>query len=330
MCVILFSPKGVEAPTEEQIKKAFARNPDGSGFAYCDNHGKVKFEKGFMCVEDLLNRLKPLEQWTNTNLAIHFRIGTAGKNDAKTCHPFPISNKFKDLQQLKGEGPVLFHNGILDKGGLADPMSSDTQDFVIAYSPMFAKYNKSKVRDSFIEDAVTGSRLLVMFDNNKVKMYGKWEKSGDGKLLVSNKLWEQEHYYSYPTYSWSGWYGRDYDTAKPATQTTTTTTQPSLTEQEIDDAFNITSSTSSPSTKSSIITPDDIAAEIKAEADKMWDKLKQEKFLWVDDYAVFEEMLDSCDELSSSYFIKDGLYYFYDDADMYIYEATKEDFPYYQ
>ena len=172
MCVIALSPKGVKAPTEEQIKKMFSKNPDGAGFAYCDkhDHDKVKFEKGFMTVEALLDRLDPLEQWTDTTLAIHFRIGTAGKNDEKTCHPFRISNKFKDLQQLSGEGPVLFHNGVLAQGGLADPLSSDTQDFVIAYAPLFEKYNKSKTRDAFIEDAVAGSRVLVMYDGNKIKM----------------------------------------------------------------------------------------------------------------------------------------------------------------
>ena len=134
MCVILLSEKGKDAPTEEQIKQAFRRNPDGAGFAYCDKSdgNKVKWEKGFMTVDSLLERLEPLEQWKDTTLAIHFRIGTAGKNDKATCHPFPISTVFGDLRKTSGEGAVLFHNGVLNTGGWADPLSSDTQDFVIA------------------------------------------------------------------------------------------------------------------------------------------------------------------------------------------------------
>ena len=34
MCVIVFSPKGVAPPTDEQIKKMWEHNPDGAGYAY--------------------------------------------------------------------------------------------------------------------------------------------------------------------------------------------------------------------------------------------------------------------------------------------------------
>ena len=34
MCVIVFSPKGVDIPTEEQIKTMWEANPDGAGYAY--------------------------------------------------------------------------------------------------------------------------------------------------------------------------------------------------------------------------------------------------------------------------------------------------------
>lgn len=296
MCVILFSEKGKAAPTEEQIRKAFIKNPDGAGFAYCDKHGKVQFEKGFMSVGDLLERLKPLEQWTDTNLAIHFRIGTAGKNDAKTCHPFRISNKFKDLQQLKGEGPVLFHNGVLDKGGLADPLSSDTQDFVIAYAPLFYKYNKSRTRDAFIENAVTGSRVLVMYDNNKVKMYGKWEKSDEGDLLVSNKYWETSHYYNYGAYS--DWYGYGYDyepIPKPETKPTT----------------------QAKGTLGSALVP-----YAKAEIDEQWKKLEKDKFIWFDDLDMLDALLDSADEIEGDYVLKNGKTYIFSEEEMCAWDAT--------
>lgn len=287
MCVILFSEKGKAAPTEEQIRKAYVKNPDGAGFAYCDKHGKVQFEKGFMTVGALLERLRPLSQWTDTNLAIHFRIGTAGKNDAKTCHPFRISNKFKDLQQLKGEGPVLFHNGVLDKGGLADPLSSDTQDFVIAYAPLLYKYNKSRTRDAFIENAVTGSRVLVMYDNNKVKMYGKWEKSDEGELLVSNKYWETSYYYNYGAYG--GWYDHYY---KPATPTKTTTP------------------TTSTTTGSSLVP------YTKAEINEQWKKLEKEKFIWFNDLDLLDAMLDSADEIDGDYVVKNGNTYVFSEDEM--------------
>lgn len=201
MCVIAFSPKGTDIPSEQQIRQMWNHNPDGAGYAYVNKKGKVVYRKGFMTLAGLMADLEVPERFKNTNFALHFRIGTSGKNDQATCHPFPISNCFGDLRQTSGEADsVLFHNGILSKGGIVSPLASDTQDFVIAMYPMFKKYNKSKARDFFIEELIEGSRLLVLYKNNAFKMYGKWEKDGD--IWVSNLNYK----YSYSWYG-SGYYG---------------------------------------------------------------------------------------------------------------------------
>lgn len=210
MCVIVFSPKGVEAPTEEQIRDMYRANPDGAGFAYNGRNGKVKFKKGYMTVESLLKELQPLKRWTNRNLAIHFRIGTSGKNDQHTCHPFKISSRYDDLRALEGEGNVLFHNGVFAKGGLIDKNSSDTQDFVSAFAPLLKKYSKSKVRDMWLEQVISPSKVLVMYDNNKYKIYGEWKK--DGNLLVSNLSYKNKSYaWGGDYYGYSGMYYDGYD-----------------------------------------------------------------------------------------------------------------------
>lgn len=209
MCVIAFSPKGVDAPTEQQIRDMFMANPDGAGYAYNGKNGKVYYKKGFMKVEDLLKDLQPLKRWKNKNLAIHFRIGTAGRNDAETCHPFKISSRFNELRETRGTGPVLFHNGILSNGGELDANSSDTQDFVAAFAPLLKKYNKSKVRDKWMEEITKNNRVLIMYDKNKYKLYGKWEKDGDIVVSNLNYKWDnwakkyEEKYYPYGyQYSW--------------------------------------------------------------------------------------------------------------------------------
>lgn len=199
MCVIAFSPKGVDAPTEEKIRQMFKANPDGAGYAY-EQGNKVKYKKGFMDVEDLIKELQPLKQWKNKNIAIHFRIGTAGENDKYTCHPFKISSKYHELRRLEGEGPVLFHNGIIENGGMVDENSSDTQDFVVAFAPLLEKYSKSKVRDLWMEKIIKGNRMLLMYGRNKYKLYGDWKKDGD--LIVSNT-----NYMGYSSYSYGYGYG---------------------------------------------------------------------------------------------------------------------------
>ena len=208
MCVIAFSPKGVDIPSEQQIKKMWEHNPDGAGYAYVNKKGKVVYKKGFMSLAELLAEFEAPERFKNTNFAIHFRIGTSGKNDQETCHPFPVSNCFGDLRKTNGEADsVLFHNGILSKGGMANPLASDTQDFVIAMYPLFKKFNKSKTRDYFIEELIEGSRLLVLYKNNAFKMYGKWEQDGD--IWVSNLSYQ--HSYNWCGSGYYGWHEYGYD-----------------------------------------------------------------------------------------------------------------------
>lgn len=208
MCVIAFSPKGVDIPTPEQIKQMWKANPDGAGYAFVGKRGKVFYRKGFMYLDDLLKELEHPEKFKNTNFAIHFRIGTSGKNDCHTCHPFPVSNNFGELRKISGQADsVLFHNGVIGKGGLASPLSSDTQDFVIAMCPMLQKFNRSVTRDNLIEEIVEGNRVLVLYKNNAVKMYGKWEKDGD--IWVSNlnyKWYSSYHGGSYYGYYWDDEY----------------------------------------------------------------------------------------------------------------------------
>lgn len=319
MCVILLSEKGKSAPTEEQIRQAFRRNPDGAGFAYCDksDHNKVKWEKGFMTVDALLNRLEPLEQWTDTTLAIHFRIGTAGKNDAHTCHPFPISTVFGDLRKTSGEGAVLFHNGVLNTGGFADPLSSDTQDFVIAMAPLFKKYNKSTVRDKFIEEFVAGNRVLVMYDDNRIKLYGKWEKSDEGDLLVSNKLWEYGSYYSY---GYSTGYGYGYRTYSASTTPATTTNTTTNTTTGTTTIKDLNGYEEEEDTSTSLIS------YTKEEVDKLWEELAKHKFIWFDNWVQYEDMLASSDEIDGNIVMKDGVAYVFNDEELSAWDAGLDEY----
>lgn len=210
MCVIAFSPKGVDIPSEKQIKQMWEHNPDGAGYAYVNKKGKVVFRKGFITLASLLKDLEAPERFKNTNFAIHFRIGTSGKNDSATCHPFPLSTNFGELRKTEGEtDSVLFHNGILSNGGLASPLASDTQDFVVAMSPLLQKYNRSKTRDYFIGELTKGSRLLILYKNNAFKMFGDWQKDGD--LWVSNLSYKYDYkWYGSGYYGWQEYYYDEY------------------------------------------------------------------------------------------------------------------------
>lgn len=210
MCVIAFSPKGVEIPTETKLRQMWNHNPDGAGYAYVDKKGSVVYRKGFMTFESLMADLKAPERFKSTNFAIHFRIGTSGKNDGATCHPFPISTNFGELRKTEGVAEsVLFHNGVLSEGGIISPLASDTQDFVVAMAPLLKKFNRSKARDYFIGELTEGNRLLVLYKNNTFKMFGDWKKDGD--LWVSNLSYQNGYsWYGSGYYGWQEYYYDDY------------------------------------------------------------------------------------------------------------------------
>ena len=274
MCVICFSRKGVDAPTEEKIKEMFKANPDGAGYAYEGKGGKVIYRKGFMTVEELLEELKPLDKWKNTNLALHFRIGTAGENDAHTCHPFPLTTSYGELRKTEGKGAVLFHNGILAEGGLADKNSSDTQDFVIAFAPMLKKWSKSRVRDAWVGKLINNSKLLIMYGKNKFKMYGNWYS--DGELMVSNLNYKPNYTYAYgygySGYPYTGYYG-GYDEYWQKKEQ-----QKKL---------------------------------YKETAKKMFEMLDIEEHIWATEYEI-DAMLEASDDYTPTSMIKDGVEYGYD------------------
>lgn len=209
MCVIAFSPRGVSIPTPQQIQQMWNANPDGAGYAYVNKKGRVVYRKGFMSLDELLKELEAPEKFKGTNFALHFRIGTSGKNDSATCHPFPLSTNFGDLRKTEGEeDAVLFHNGVLASGGIVSPLSSDTQDFVVAMTPLLRKHSRSKSRDFFIEELIEGNRILVLYKNNAFKMFGKWKKDGD--IWVSNTHYQQPYdWYGSGCYGASGWWDED-------------------------------------------------------------------------------------------------------------------------
>lgn len=208
MCVIAYSQKHTDIPTKEQLTSMWNHNPDGAGYAYI-NRGKVYYSKGFMTLQALLDDLEPRRaSLKHKEFAIHFRIGTAGKNDAHTTHPFPITTDYRTLRQTEGAThAVLFHNGVLSDGGLVDKHSSDTQDFVIAMAPLLKRYTHSKARDYFVSELTSGSKLLILYGNGHVKRYGNWER--DGELYVSNTHYKNTYtsYTSYHDYGhYDGWY----------------------------------------------------------------------------------------------------------------------------
>src|SRR5690606_17400792 len=53
MCLAIYKPAGKVVP-EEHLEEGFTSNPDGAGYAYIADDGKVHYAKGFFKYEDFI------------------------------------------------------------------------------------------------------------------------------------------------------------------------------------------------------------------------------------------------------------------------------------
>ena len=202
MCIIVAKPKNVEMPSVETIKNCFRRNPDGAGLMYVKDN-QVIVDKGYMDVDSLLERLEKLkkelgvEDLKEKAVVLHFRIGTAGKNDRETTHPFIITNDFDKLRATKITSSVgMAHNGIISHYSYSQQTLSDTQLFIkhVVYpiSRLDKKfYEKQEILD-MLQD-LAGSKLCFLDNKENIRYVG--DKVEENGIIYSNSTYKAYDYY---------------------------------------------------------------------------------------------------------------------------------------
>lgn len=171
MCIIAIKPKNVKMFSDKTIETMFENNPDGAGYMYYDNKlRKVIVKKGFMTLKEFKKELKK-QDFTKTNLILHFRIGTSGKNDKLNCHPYPIYEK----NALSAKTNLaMAHNGILhDYTPAKNSEINDTQVFIRS---VLRNLNKGFLNNDdmkfLIEELIGANKLAFLDSNNKVTLIG--------------------------------------------------------------------------------------------------------------------------------------------------------------
>lgn len=233
MCVIVVKNKEVDIPKKEYLKNCFDGNSDGAGLMYTDD-GRVIIEKGFMTWEAFEKKFdhlcKKYNNFKDKSLVCHFRIGTQGKNDKFTCHPFPVSSKHNMLRKRKVSTDVgVVHNGIIYDYGKSsnwakihpsDSLLSDTQLFIryclAPYKSLNREFYKNKMVMEYIERAIDGDKMVFLDKDDNVYMLGKFvEHEG---VQYSNTSYEP-YVFKYASYNWDNdmntlnntTFGYDYD-----------------------------------------------------------------------------------------------------------------------
>lgn len=188
MCIIVAKPRGAKLPSEEIIRNCFSNNPDGAGLMYVKDN-QVIVDKGYMTIDTLLERIESLkselksETLENDSVVLHFRIGTQGKNDKETTHPFIISDKDERLRALKIVSNVgMAHNGIISSYTKYGEVLSDTQLFIKHFIHPMYHYNKRFYNDDKLMEMihkVAGGKICFLDNNGDIHWLGeKIEKDG--------------------------------------------------------------------------------------------------------------------------------------------------------
>lgn len=215
MCIIVAKKKGVKLPSKNILETCFNKNSDGAGLMYVQN-GQVIIDKGYMDFKSFYKRLQKLEKrlgnLTDRAIVMHFRIGTQGKNDKATTHPFPISKDIKDLKATYFKTDLgMVHNGIMSKFNY-DRTLSDTQLFIKDFVSVIKKLKKDFYRDNevmeLLKSEIDYSKLCFLDKNENIYYIGN--KIEDKGVIYSNESYKS-YVYKAPKYNYTYSYDNQFD-----------------------------------------------------------------------------------------------------------------------
>lgn len=161
MCIVIVKSRGAAMPADETLKTCFQNNPDGFGFmVQRAGEKQLIVDKGYFYYPDIKAALANAGIDKDDLAVLHFRIATAGQINAGCCHPFPITDNVKLMQQRKLTcTQAVVHNGIL---GAGEKKLSDTMVFIRdELYPLKDNLSDPSVQD-LIATSTEGSRLCIV------------------------------------------------------------------------------------------------------------------------------------------------------------------------
>ena len=225
MCIAIYSPKNNDLPSEAYLKASFISNPDGAGFAFNTDDGRVQIVKGLMKYKDFIRTFNEYDKKYNLKkrgVLIHFRITTHGGTNPECTHPFPLTSDPETLRKttVTAEYAVI-HNGIISLTSTEAYKAvkmSDTMVFIAKYLSRLASFN------NWFEEAETfpliydliDSKMAILRGDGEIKSTAGFTKDEDGNYY-SNMTYKEERKKTYTTvnyknYKWSDYVYDSYDT----------------------------------------------------------------------------------------------------------------------
>ena len=245
MCIIAIKPKNKDIQEKKILERCFTMNKDGAGYMYVNNDKQVIIKKGFMRFEDFYktmmkdykeNKLK------DKTLIMHFRIGTSGKNKLGCTHPFPITDKFDELELTRHSTNIgICHNGIVQGFNSYANQYSDTELYIATVITPLIRLNLQSYKFNDVQALIlktTNSKWVILDKNDEYYTIGQFIE--DNGYYYSNETYKPFQY-TYSRYKedddeddltvQSNWYHKAYGkqqaydkkTYLPATSTATMT-----------------------------------------------------------------------------------------------------------
>ena len=187
MCIICVSKRGIRQPSEETIRTMFARNPHGAGYMVARD-GKVQISKGYMYVDEFLEAIEREHFTARDSVVYHFRISTQAGVNPEMTHPFPLSNRLRDMTALDLTCQCgVAHNGIIELTSNAwETRYSDTALFIQKYlSRLLTRPDDLKDKELLNRvGKLAGSKLAILDASGYVATVGDF--INDRGLLYSN------------------------------------------------------------------------------------------------------------------------------------------------
>ena len=185
MCVAIYKPCGVDAPSGETLRLCWTRNPHGAGYAFRRDDGKVEWVKGFMTFESFMACFENIANVRDKDMMIHFRIGTSGGNTPGNTHPFPITEDVALLKSTCGiADEVMMHNGVLSIKERSEDIS-DTMELAIRIAEAGCG---AKSAFGLLSGLVGADKLFAFTKDGGHSMLGAWSEI-DG-VYFSNLNWK--------------------------------------------------------------------------------------------------------------------------------------------
>lgn len=177
MCLALYKPAKAKL-SQDEMRTAFAANPDGAGFAYYDPALKrVIIQRGYFTFDSLWTDLQPIMD-DNCPLILHFRWATHGDVNVENCHPFQLTDG------------ALIHNGVISGMGTKTSYSkyytppsdkcvtacsddrSDTREFVEDYLADMGVLELMAAK-KLIEHTIGYSKLVTIHNDGSVVIFNE-------------------------------------------------------------------------------------------------------------------------------------------------------------